>query len=212
MRSATDFLPLCIMALMNLETSTLPNFGSGRISRLGTSRRRGILTSIDHSSVEKPELGYPIPALLTAKTRPLTQATQRAGSLRTLGTVLRTGLLTILDTLGIQRAANGVIAHTRQILDTTTTDQDNRVFLQVVAFTADIGDDFKAIGQTNFTNLTQGGVRLFRSRGVHTGANAALLRALFQSRNLALGLLGHSWLAHELVDGRHIKLPSIADP
>ena len=27
---------------MNLATSTLPNFGSGKISRLGTSRRRGI--------------------------------------------------------------------------------------------------------------------------------------------------------------------------
>jgi hypothetical protein len=29
---------------MNLATSTLPNFGSGKISRLGTSRRRGITT------------------------------------------------------------------------------------------------------------------------------------------------------------------------
>jgi hypothetical protein len=27
---------------MNLDSSTLPYFGSGRISRLGTSRRRGI--------------------------------------------------------------------------------------------------------------------------------------------------------------------------
>ena len=29
---------------MNLATSTLPNFGSGKIYRLGTSRRRGITT------------------------------------------------------------------------------------------------------------------------------------------------------------------------
>src|SRR5450830_36994 len=42
MFSATDFLPDNIRTLTNLATSWLPNFGSGRISRLGTSRRRGI--------------------------------------------------------------------------------------------------------------------------------------------------------------------------
>src|SRR3569623_126207 len=42
MFSATDFLPESIKTLTNLATSTLPYFGSGRISRLGTSRRRGI--------------------------------------------------------------------------------------------------------------------------------------------------------------------------
>src|SRR3978361_2109258 len=42
MFSATDFLPDSIKTLTNLATSVLPNFGSGRISRLGTSRRRGI--------------------------------------------------------------------------------------------------------------------------------------------------------------------------
>src|SRR5882672_9993009 len=42
MFSATDFLPDSIKTLTNLATSVLPYFGSGRISRLGTSRRRGI--------------------------------------------------------------------------------------------------------------------------------------------------------------------------
>src|SRR5438105_2401401 len=42
MRSATAFLPDSMITFMNLERSTEPNFGSGRISRLGTSRRRGI--------------------------------------------------------------------------------------------------------------------------------------------------------------------------
>src|SRR5690606_19213282 len=42
MRSATAFLPPSMITFMNLDSSTLPNFGSGRISRLGTSRRRGI--------------------------------------------------------------------------------------------------------------------------------------------------------------------------
>src|SRR5476649_1653056 len=42
MFSATDFLPDSIRTFTNFATSVLPNFGSGRISRLGTSRRRGI--------------------------------------------------------------------------------------------------------------------------------------------------------------------------
>src|SRR5947209_4677730 len=42
MRSAMAFLPPCMITFMNLASSTLPYLGSGRISRLGTSRRRGI--------------------------------------------------------------------------------------------------------------------------------------------------------------------------
>ena len=41
-RSATDFLPLSINTLMNLATSMFVNLGSGRMSRLGTSLRRGM--------------------------------------------------------------------------------------------------------------------------------------------------------------------------
>src|SRR5574343_1328597 len=44
MRSATAFLPPSMITFMHLESSTLPNLGSGRISRLGTSRRRGMFT------------------------------------------------------------------------------------------------------------------------------------------------------------------------
>ena len=35
-----------ITTFMNLARSTSPNFGSGRISRLGTSRRRGIFSPL----------------------------------------------------------------------------------------------------------------------------------------------------------------------
>ena len=46
MRSATAFLPPSMMTFMNLESSTFPYFGSGRISRLGTSRRRGMVSPL----------------------------------------------------------------------------------------------------------------------------------------------------------------------
>src|SRR5438477_307369 len=42
MRSATDFLPRDISTLMNFATSVFTYFGSGRISRLGISLRRGM--------------------------------------------------------------------------------------------------------------------------------------------------------------------------
>src|SRR6056300_1106741 len=47
MRSATAFLPPCMMTFINLARSTFPYLGSGRISRLGTSRRRGIFKPLN---------------------------------------------------------------------------------------------------------------------------------------------------------------------
>src|SRR5439155_15780121 len=49
MRSATDFLPRLMSTLTNLATSPLEYFGSGRISRLGISLRRGIGSSVYES-------------------------------------------------------------------------------------------------------------------------------------------------------------------
>jgi len=48
--------------------------------------------------------------------------------------ILRTTLTTFFNALGIQNAAKDVIAHTRQVFDTTATDQNHRVFLKVVRY------------------------------------------------------------------------------
>src|SRR5437868_14929758 len=105
MRSATDFLPRVISTLTNLARSTLLNFGSGRISRLGTSLRRGIL-------------------FLSSQLR----------RLRGFGAVLGARLLAVLHALRVERAAHDVVAHAGQILDAPAADQHHRVLLQVVAF------------------------------------------------------------------------------
>src|SRR6185312_3004358 len=115
MFSATDFLPDNIRTLTNLATSTLPNLGSGRISRLGTSRRRGIsipftlqlsgvfcsLSGDPHSHpLTRPNTGrrhiHPLPG----------QIRLLLGRFRALGTVLRACLLAVLDALGIERATH----------------------------------------------------------------------------------------------------------
>src|SRR5262245_30789770 len=57
--SATAFLPDSMMTFMNFERSTEPNFGSGRISRLGTSRRRGMGVFLPTVSVGAGLVGRP---------------------------------------------------------------------------------------------------------------------------------------------------------
>src|SRR5882672_3403603 len=76
--------------------------------------------------------------------------------LRTLGAVLGTRLLAILDALGVERPAHDVIAHTGQVFDPAAANQHHRVLLQVVAFAADVGNDLESVGKPHFGDLAQG--------------------------------------------------------
>ena len=117
---------------------------------------------------------------------------------------MRTTLLAVLDALGIQNAAQDVVANAGQVLHAAAADQNDRVFLQVVAFAGDVAHGFVAVlGQTDLGDLTQSRVRLLRGRGVDAGANAATLVRTFQSRDLVTGGLGLARLADQLVDRRH---------
>src|ERR1700682_5603567 len=111
------------------------------------------------------------------------------GSLRTFRAVLRTALFTVLDALGIEDAAEDVVAHAGQILDAAAADHDHRVLLKVMAFTRDVADHFEAVGQAHLGDLTKRRVRLLRGRGVDARANAALLRRLLQRGHLLARLL-----------------------
>ena len=53
--------------------------------------------------------------------------------LRLLCSIQGTTLLTVLDTLGIERATHDVVTHTRQILDTAAAHEHDGVLLQIVA-------------------------------------------------------------------------------
>src|ERR1019366_5426924 len=130
-------------------------------------------------------------------------------SLRPLGSVLGATLLAVGDAYGIQRAAHHVIADTRQILHTATAYQHNRVLLQIVADTVNVGRDFNAVGQPHAPDLAQSGIRLLRRLGVHPSADAALLRAGLQSRTCRLVLRRGSTLAHQLIKCRR-SLPLLA--
>src|SRR3954468_18494369 len=123
--------------------------------------------------------------------------------LRTLGAIERTALLAVLDALGVEHAADDMVAHARKILHAAAADQHHRVLLQVMAFAGNVGQRFETVGQAHLGDLAQRGVRLLRGRGVDAGADGALLRTLLQGRDLvALGLKA-ARLANELVDCRH---------
>src|ERR1043166_164677 len=132
----------------------------------------------------------------------MTFATLR--SLRTLRAVLRTALLTVLDALGIEDAAENVVAHARQILDAAAADHDHGVFLKVVALTRNVTDDFEAIGQAHLGHFTKRRVRLLRGGGVDARADTALLRRLLQRRHLLARLLYYARTCDQLVDRRHV--------
>src|ERR1043165_870144 len=122
---------------------------------------------------------------------------------RTLGAVFRTALPAVLDTLGVENAAQHVVAHARKVADAASADQHDRVLLQVVAFAGDVGDHLALVRQTNLGDLAKGRVRLLRSRRIDAGADAALLRILLHRRDLRFGLLRFATLADQLVDRRH---------
>src|SRR6185312_25897 len=55
-------------------------------------------------------------------------------------------LLAVLDALRVQRTADDLVAHAGQVLHTAATDQDDRVFLEVVALAGDVGGDLHLAG------------------------------------------------------------------
>src|SRR5690348_14150567 len=207
MFSATDFFPAYITEFMNFVITMFPNFGSGSTSRFSAEWRRDILSFLRHGRAcpGHPRLNSLIEIPGSHFVRPgMTYAMLR--SFRTLGAILRTALLAVLDALGIQHAAENVVAHAGQVLDAAAADHDHRVLLQVMALTRDVTDHLEAIGQAHLGDLAKRRVRLLRGRGVDARANAALLRRLLQCGHLLARLLYDARTCDQLVDRRHLGL------
>jgi len=82
--------------------------------------------------------------------------------LRPLCAVLGATLSAILHADRVQRSSNDMIANAGQILHTTASNENDRVFLQVMTDTWNIGSDFNPVGQPHTRHLAEGGVRLLR--------------------------------------------------
>ena len=82
--------------------------------------------------------------------------------LRSLGPVLGPALFAILNPHRVQSATYNMIPHARQILHAPTPDQNDCVFLQIVADTGNVCRYFDAIGKPYACHFTQSGIRLLR--------------------------------------------------
>src|SRR6185295_3116937 len=131
------------------------------------------------------------------------QITRSAALLAALRAVLRAALLAALDPHGVERPADHVIAHARQVAHAPAADEHDRVLLEVVALARDVGRDLLAVGEPHARHLAQRRVRLLRRLGLDLQAHAALLRAGLEHGRLGAPALVGASLAHELIDGGH---------
>src|SRR5690625_18048 len=131
-----------------------------------------------------------------------------ASALLLLRAVAAAGLLAVLHTLGVERAANDLVTDTGEVLHPAPAHENDRVLLQVVPDAGDVRGDLDAAAQLDACNLAQRGVRLLWRRGVHTGTNAATLRRTLQGRCVLLRHLVLTALADQLLDRGHYVLLS----
>mgnify|MGYP007014123440 CR=1 FL=1 len=77
------------------------------------------------------------------------------------------------------------------------------MFLKVVAFTRDVGNNLETVRQAHFGDLTKSRVRFLRRGRVNTCTNATLLRATLKMHRLVTRRFGLPRLADQLLDRRH---------
>ena len=105
---------------------------------------------------------------------------------------------------GVERPADDVVPHARQVLHAAPADEHDRVLLQVVAHARDVGRDLDAVGEPDARDLAQRRVRLLRRRGEDAHAHAPLLRRSLKSRAVGLRAKLRATDPDELADRGHL--------
>lgn len=105
---------------------------------------------------------------------------------RLLGAILWSAGHSGRNTLKIHSASDQMVAHTWKIWHSSTTHKNDRMLLQVVTFSRNIGNDDFAVGQLDTGDLTYSWIRFLGFSSVHFVANALLLVALVESWRLWL--------------------------
>src|SRR5215204_310230 len=129
-----------------------------------------------------------------------------------LRAVTAAGLLAVLHALGVERAADDLVADTGEVLHPAAADEHDRVLLEVVADARDVRRDLDAARQAHPGDLAEGGVRLLRGGGVDAGADAAALRGALEGRRLGLRRLVAPAVADQLLNGGHSVVPFLSLP
>src|SRR4051812_2701426 len=124
-----------------------------------------------------------------------------------LGAVAAASLLTVLDALGVEGAADDLVADTGEVLHPAAANEHDRVLLEVVTDARDVRRDLDATAQAHAGDLAKGGVRLLRGGGVDARTDAASLGRTLQGRRLVLRHLVLAALADQLLNGGHLVVP-----
>src|SRR5215207_7362309 len=73
-----------------------------------------------------------------------------------LRAVTAASLLAVLDTLGVERAADDLVADAGEVLHPAAADEHDRVLLEVVAHTRDVSGDLDAAREAHTGDLAKG--------------------------------------------------------
>src|SRR5438093_9535931 len=120
-----------------------------------------------------------------------------------LGSVAAARLLAVAYRLGVEGAADDLVADAREVAHPAATHQHDRVLLQVVPDAGDVGRDLDLAGEPDPGDLAEGGVRLLGRGRVDARADPTALGAALERRGRCLGYLVLAALADQLLDGGH---------
>src|SRR5215469_9636536 len=120
-----------------------------------------------------------------------------------LRAVTAAGLLAVAYALGVERAADDLVADARKVAHPATPHQHDGVLLQVVADAWDVRGHLDVTGQPHPGDLAERGVWLLGRGRVDARADAATLRAALERRCLVLAYLVLAALADQLLDSGH---------
>src|SRR6516164_10916757 len=120
-----------------------------------------------------------------------------------LRSVAAARLLAVADPLGVEGAADDLVADAGQVAHPAAAHQHDGVLLEVVPDAGDVRRDLDLAGEPDPGDLAEGGVRLFRGGRVDARADPAALGAALERRGRGLGYLVLAALADQLLDGGH---------
>ena len=123
--------------------------------------------------------------------------------LRLFNAILRPASASFFYSLTIECTPYNVVANAVKVFNPTTTEENNAMFLQVVSFIGNIGNNLITSGQPYLGNFSYGRVWLFRSTGSNLYAYSPTERASLECRRLSFCFLQTTIFSNQLIDGRH---------
>jgi hypothetical protein len=93
-----------------------------------------------------------------------------------------------LDAYGVQGATDDVVSNSWKVFDPSSSNENNGVFLKVMADPWNIGGDLDSIGQSHSGNFSKSGIRFLGSGCVNSNTNPSFLRRSRNSRGRSLTL------------------------